>query len=196
MGTPRAAAGRGTGAPSPLTPSTTPAQAPTFGPEQGSVAGVVAVGFAVVLQGERKSISPEHPSAPPLLVPALSCGGQGPPGQQTSPLHGLRTSGSCCTSHISSRAGASPSPEKSPSRLPWKGDGLFGALNRHKLVLADGCLAVNPREDIFGHFLRSVCPGQRALCSKPGVHCAHPGTRICSSRATTRESTAESVRKH
>lgn len=55
------------GALSPLSPSLTPPQAPTFGPEQGSVAGVVAVGFAIVLQGETKSISPTSACPSPQL---------------------------------------------------------------------------------------------------------------------------------
>lgn len=53
--------------PSPFTPSTAPPQAPTFGPKQGSIAGVVAVGFAIMLQGERKTISPTSACPSPQL---------------------------------------------------------------------------------------------------------------------------------
>lgn len=130
----------------PSSPSHRPSHSdPTFGPEQGGIAGVVAVGLAIMLWGERKSISPDCPrqlfssiSAHPMTPAAPSRGGQGPPGQQTSPLHGLQTSGSCYTSHISSRAGASPSPEKSPSQLPQKGGVLVDALNGHKKSVLAG----------------------------------------------------------
>lgn len=67
VSTPRAGAHQDTGAPNPLTPSTAPPQAPTFGPEQGSIAGVIAVGFAIVLQGERKTISPTSACPSPQL---------------------------------------------------------------------------------------------------------------------------------
>lgn len=137
VSTPAAATRREAGALSPLTPSTTPSQTPYLWAQtrQRSRGGCSRVCHRAA--GREKEHQPHHPSAPPLPVPALSCRGQGPPGQQTSPLHGLQTSGSCYTSHISSRAGASPSPEKSPSRLPGKRGGLVEPLNRHKLVLAD-----------------------------------------------------------
>jgi len=96
-----------------LPPKPTAPIYPTFGSEQGSVAGVVAVGLAIVLQEERRALVP----APRWLLPPCSMGASQAP---DLPLRAPQMSGSCYTSHIAGRAGASPSPEKSPSQLPCK----------------------------------------------------------------------------
>lgn len=47
----------------------------------------------------------------------------------SSPLHDSLQPGSCCTSHSADMADASPSPEKSPSQLPWHKDLLIPITN-------------------------------------------------------------------
>lgn len=130
--------------------------------------------------GREESISPGALPAAPTPFPA----GHQPlaAGHQTSPLHGLQMSGSCYTSRISSRAGASPSPEKSPSRLPQKGGGLAEATERAQRGVFGKLASLLPapeRTYIWGDFLKSARPGKKPCkCQTQGTHTS-PRTSRC-----------------
>lgn len=91
-------------------------------------------------------------------------------------------SGSCYTSRISSRAGASPSPEKSPSRLPQRGGGLAEATERARRGVFGRLASLLPasgRTYIWGDFLKSARPEQKPCkCQTQGMHTS-PHTSRC-----------------